>query len=150
MTPYRHVTLVVGALALLGLAASGAVAEEHHRLHVALYELRHARTDLKEAGTNFGGHKKAAMGALADAIDEVEQALKAVDDNTKGTDPGNDAYKEYKDYPHIRHALEVARDARDELKEGARIYKGHRAEAIKALDTVVDELKEAIKYAKSR
>jgi hypothetical protein len=148
MTPYRHVTTLVAALALLGLAGSIAVAEEHPRLHVALYELRHARTDLKNAGTNFGGHKKAALEALNDAIKQVEEALEAVDDNTKGTDPGKDTYKNYANFPHIRHALAAAKDAREELKEAAHTYKGHRAAAVKALDSVVDELKEAIRFAK--
>lgn len=148
MTRSLLVTTVFTALAVLGLGAPRAAAEEHPRLHAALYELRHARTELKEARHDFGGHRAKALEALDDAITQVEKALKAVDDNVKGVDPGKDAYKGYANHPHIRHALVEAKEARTELKEAAHDYKGHRAKAVEALDAVVDQLDKALKFAR--
>jgi len=135
-------------LTLLGLSASRAAAEEHPRLHAALYELRHARTELKEARHDFGGHRAKALEALDYAIEQIDQALRAVGDNVKGVDPGKVVYKGYANYPHIRHALAEAGLARTELKNAAHDYKGHRAKAVEALDVVIIQLDKALLYAK--
>src|SRR5262249_26084315 len=135
-------------LASLSLAASRAAAEDHPRLHDALYEMRLARTELKEAKHDFGGHRKQAVEALDKAITPVEKALKAAGDNTKGRKPGKKDYKGYADHPHIRHALAQAKSARKELNEAAHDYKGHRAKAVEALDTVVTQLDKALEYVK--
>jgi hypothetical protein len=97
---------------------------------------------------DFGGHRARALDALDDALTQVEKALRAVDDNVKGVDPGKDAYKHYVNHPHIRHALVEAMAARTELKEAAHDYKGHRAKAVDALDAVIDQLDKALKYAR--
>jgi hypothetical protein len=120
----------------------------HPRLHVALYELRHARTELKEAKHDFGGHRVKAIEALDVAINQIEKALKAVDDNVKGTAPGKDSYKEFANHPHIHRALIESKEARTALKEAAHDYKGHRVKAIEALDEVVVQLDKALKYAR--
>jgi L-lactate utilization protein LutB len=140
--------IVCAALALVGFASARAAAEEHPRLHEALYEMRHARTQLKEAKHDFGGHRADALKALDGAITQIEEALKAVGDNAKGTEPAKDSYKDYANFPHIRHALAEAKLARTELKDAAHDYKGHRAKAVEALDEVVTQLDKAIKYAK--
>ena len=63
-------------LALLGLGAARASAEEHPRMHVALFELRQARTELKEAKHDFGGHRVKAVKHIDQAIAELQLALK--------------------------------------------------------------------------
>jgi hypothetical protein len=148
MTGYQHVIGIAAALVPLSFAAPRAAAEEHPRLHAALYEMRHARTELKEAKHDFGGHRAKAVEALDEAITQVEKPLKAVGDNTKGTNPGKDAYKGYANHPHIRRALVEVKGARKELREAAHDYKGHRAKAVEALDAVVNQLDKALKYAR--
>ncbi len=148
MNRSRLVMVVCAALALVGFSSARAAAEEHPRLHEALYEMRHAKTELKEAKPDFGGHRVKAIEALDDAITQVEAALKAVGDNIKGTEPSKDVYKEYKNFPHIRHGLAAAKLARKELKDAAHDYKGHRAKAVEALDAVITQLDKAIEYAK--
>jgi L-lactate utilization protein LutB len=148
MLRYRYVVMIGAALATLNLTALRGLAEEHPRLHAALYELRHARTELKEAKHDFGGHRAKALEALNAAITQIDQALKAVGDNRKSVDPGADIYKSYVNHPHIRHALVESRKARTELKEAAHDYKGHRAKAVAALDEVIGQLEKALKYAR--
>jgi hypothetical protein len=148
MTRSLLVTTVLGAVALLGLGAPRAAAEEHPRMHTALYEMRHARTELKEAAHDFGGHRVKALEALEVAINQVDKALRAVGDNAKGSDPGKDVYKEYANHPHIRRALAEAREARKELREAAHEYKGHREKAVLALDEVVVQLERALRHAR--
>ena len=148
MTRALFASAVLTGLALLGPGAPRASAEEHARLHAALYELRHARTELKEASHDFGGHRAKALEALDEAIAQVDKALRAVGDDTKGVDPAKGVYKGYHDYPHIRHALHEVREARDELKDARHDYKGHREKAIAALDRVADQLEKALKFAR--
>jgi hypothetical protein len=148
MTRSLVVTTLFAGLSLLAPCVSRASAEEHPRLHAALYEMRHARTELKEAKHDFGGHRAKAVEALDEAITQIEKALKAVGDDYKGKDPGKEVYKGYANFPHIRHALVEAKEARAELKAAAHDYKGHREKAVEALDAVVDQLGKAIKFAK--
>jgi hypothetical protein len=148
MTRSLLVTAVLSALSLVGVAAPRAAAEEHPRLHAALFEMRHARTELREARHDFGGHRVKALEALDAAITQVEKALRAVGDNVRGIDPGKAVYRGYANHPHIRHALAEARAARTELVEAAHDYKGHRAKAVEALDRVINQLGMALQYAK--
>jgi hypothetical protein len=141
-------TALVAGLTLLSLDTSRASAEEHPRLHSALFEMRHARTDLKEAKHDFGGHRARAVAALDEAIIQVDKALKAVGDNIRGKPAGKDAYKGYANHPHIRHALGEAREARAELRAAAHDYKGHREKAVQALNEVIDQLEKALRFVK--
>jgi hypothetical protein len=50
--------------------------ERHPHIRVALEELREARRELKEADHDFGGHRKAALVAVDEAIVQLEKALK--------------------------------------------------------------------------
>jgi hypothetical protein len=143
--------LVAGALAglnLMSLGASRASAQEHPRLHAALYEMRQARTELREARHNFGGHRAQALAALDEAITQVDRALRAVGDNFQGRAPARDTYRGYANCPHIRHALAQAREARSELRNAAHNYKGHREQAVRALDAVIAQLDKALQYAR--
>jgi hypothetical protein len=148
MTRFPSILTIGAAFALGSLAAPPARAEEHPRLYAALYEMRHARTELKEAAHDFGGHRVKALAALDAAIEQIDKALKAVGDNAKGVEPAKDVYKGYANHPHIRHALAESRLARDELKDAAHDYKGHRVKAVKALDDVIVQLEKALKFAK--
>ncbi len=142
------VTAVFAGMSLFTLGASRATAEEHPRLHAALFEMREARVELKEAKHDFGGHRAKALEALDEAINQIDKALKAVGDNIKSVSPGKDTYKGYANHPHIRHAVVEAKEARAELKNASHDYKGHREKAVLALDGVIEQLNKAIKFAK--
>lgn len=50
-------------------------------------------------------------------------------------------------HPHIREAIRALRDARGELREGARVFGGHRETALKAVDDAVEQLEKALEFA---
>ena len=50
--------------------------KHHPHLHHAIHELKEARTELKEAKHNFGGHREAALKDVDYAIEQLELALK--------------------------------------------------------------------------
>ncbi len=149
--------IAVTAVALLGLACLACQTPEqaiaggpkHPHMHHALRELREARTELKEAAHNFGGHREKALIAVDAAIAQMDKALEAVGDNIKGAGKFDKSiYDKYDRHPHINHALFELREARTELKDAAHDFKGHRAKALKDVDYAIEELELCLKFAK--
>jgi hypothetical protein len=50
-------------------------------------------------------------------------------------------------YPKLDVALEQMRVARKELQDAGRVFGGHRAKAVEALNRAIEELDAAIKFA---
>jgi hypothetical protein len=74
----RKALAVAGAAGLGALVAapSPALASKFRKLDKAIVDLRDARDYLKEAGDIFGGHKKKAIAAITESIEEIEAAIK--------------------------------------------------------------------------
>jgi hypothetical protein len=53
-------------------------------------------------------------------------------------------------HPHIRDAIKALREARTELREGARIFGGHRETALRAVDEAIAQLEKALEFANRR
>ena len=51
-------------------------------------------------------------------------------------------------HPHIRAAIHELREAREELKEAAHDFGGHRKEALEAVDAAIKQLELALKFDK--
>lgn len=51
-------------------------------------------------------------------------------------------------HPHIRAAIRELKDARTELKEGEKIFGGHREKALEAVDHAITQLEKALEFAK--
>ena len=64
------------AAALLVLVALPAYAGADHELLAAEQEMKIARGHLQAAGTDYGGHRRAAMDHLDDALREIREAIK--------------------------------------------------------------------------
>jgi hypothetical protein len=140
--------LIVTALAVSLLAMRGTAAEPKHKhLHHALYEMKEAQTELKEAKHNFGGHKEKALEALHVAIKETEKALEAAGDPYKTFSPGK-IYGDYKNHPHLRHSLVAMREAHSQLKASKDDFGGHRDKAVLELDAAIFQVKDCIEYAR--
>lgn len=141
--------LLAAAVAALGLLVPGRAAAEpkHPHLHHALFEMREAHKDLKEAKHNFGGHREKALGALDAAIHQTEKALTGAGDPFKGFTPGK-IYGGYKNHPHLRHALHEMRAAHKELKEAKHDFGGHRKKAIADLDVAIAQVEKCIDHIK--
>lgn len=50
-------------------------------------------------------------------------------------------------HPHIRDAIKELREAKRELKEGDKIFGGHREKALKAVDEAIEQLERALAFA---
>lgn len=50
------------------------------------------------------------------------------------------------DHPEIREALASLRRAKDHLEHAAHDYKGHRVEAIRAIDNAINQLEICLKF----
>lgn len=72
---------MVGTAGLAALAASALLpsrapaAEKHPKIRAALADLKEARDELKEADTDFKGHKKDAIEAVDVAIKQLKICL---------------------------------------------------------------------------
>lgn len=142
----RTLALFLTAAALGLFAAVRASAEpKHPHLHHALYEMKEAHKELKEAGHNFGGHKEKALEALDAAIRQTERALEAVGDPYKSFVPPPDLYSKYKNHQHLRHSLVAMREARTELKEAKHDFGGHREKAVHDIDAAIEQVEKCIK-----
>ena len=64
------------AATLLVLVALPAYADADHEILAAEQEIKIARGHLQAAGTDYGGHRRAAMDRLDDALREIREAIK--------------------------------------------------------------------------
>jgi hypothetical protein len=143
--------LAVGAACLAPSGSSRAGEKPHPHLHHALYELRQARAELKEAPHNFGGHRKAAIAAINAAIGQLEKALKYSGDKRpfKG-DPKAEFYKKYAHHRHIHHALHELRETVAELKAASHNYGGHREQALEDTRAAIRQLELCLEYVRNK
>jgi len=68
--------VVRSAAALLVLVALPVHAAGDHEMLAAEQEMKIARGHLQAAGTDYGGHRRAAMDHLDDALREIREAIK--------------------------------------------------------------------------
>ena len=131
---YRQMICTVGVIGLALTFVSSARAEKYPRMIAALGEMKEAHREMKDAGTDFGGHKEKALEATDRAIVQMDKALRAVGIEPVYVAPARDAYKEYRNYPHIRHALAELRTALREMRDAATDFGGHKEKAIEATE----------------
>jgi hypothetical protein len=141
--------MLAPAVVVLGLLAPGGAAAEpkHPHIHRALFEMREAHRELKEANHNFGGHRDEALEALDVGIKQLEKALELSGDAYKGFVPPKGLYDDYKNHPHLRHSLVEMREALKELKEAAHNFGGHRERAVGALEVAIKETEKCVQAA---
>jgi tetratricopeptide (TPR) repeat protein len=142
--------LLVPAIAAVSMLLPGRASAEpkYPHLHHALYEMKEAHKQLKEAGHDFGGHRERALEGLDAAIRQTEKALEAIGDPYHGYTPREGTYHEYKNFVHLRHSVVEMKEARRELKEAPHDYKGHRDEAIRFLDYAIEQVDKCLPFCK--
>jgi hypothetical protein len=64
--------------------AAGTAQREHRRLHAAPHELREARSEVRNAGDDFGGHRDKALRATDDAVASLKLLLRIKGDGRPG------------------------------------------------------------------
>lgn len=66
----------------------------------------------------------------------------------QGQQTGGNGEQGKERHPHIRHAIKELKAAREELKEAAHDFGGHRVDALKAVDEAILQLDAALNYDK--
>ena len=151
---HRYVPIGVVGIFLAGLTTYAALGQaksgpKHPNLHHALNELREANQELKGAAHDFGGHRVKATKDIHQAIDAIEDALRAAGDPYKGKihRDAND-YKKYKHHPHIHHALHDLHEAERELQNANHNFGGKREKALSEVNQAIHQLNLVLKHAK--
>ena len=65
-----------GGLVLAVPSAMAQTKERHPKIRAAIVALEAARTEMKEAAHDFGGHRVAALASCDEAIKQLQEALK--------------------------------------------------------------------------
>jgi hypothetical protein len=144
----RHFFGTTGVVALVLAFAADARAERYPRMVAARGEMKAASRELRDAATDFGGHKAQAIEALDTAIGQMDAALRAVGINPVYVPPSPDVYRGYRNHPYIRHALTELRLARREMRQAATDFGGHKVKAIEATDVAITQLERALAFAR--
>jgi len=155
---YRKLLACVPLAALVVLASSAPVASrqkeravKHPRLHAALFELRQAHKELKDARGDFGGHRKKALELMESAIASVRDILEIKGDDPVGvTVRKTDFYRQHKTYPHLRQVLLDLKEARGELEDAKADFRGKKKDALRDLDDAIKQVRLAIDHAEDR
>jgi hypothetical protein len=148
-------SLILGSASLailLALHAAGPVSAQpglrHPALHHALYELRKAHVELREAGHDFGGHRDKALHAVNAAAVQVEKALLAVGDKFTVGPRDRALYAKFLFHPHLHRAVHDLREARAEMMRARHDFGGHRKAAIRDMDYAIVQIELALKHAR--
>jgi hypothetical protein len=123
---------------------------EYPHIHHALHELREARTELKEAKHDFGGHREKALEAVDEAIKQLDLCLKAKGDDVRSPGKVDVDYTKYKHHPHIHHAVHELKESRTQLKEAKHDFGGHREQALKDVDRAIKQLELALEFPEKK
>jgi hypothetical protein len=142
--------VLIPAVVVVALTTPERVTAEpkHHHLHHAIYEMREAVVELRDAKHDFGGHRERAIHDLHEAIKQTEKALEAAGDPFKGFLPAKTIYKEYRDHHHLRHALHMTNEAIKQLREANHDFGGHREKAIRDLEAARHQIEKCIEHIK--
>ena|SRR5579871_1114489 len=143
--------LLAPAIAAVSMLLPGRASAEpkYPHLHQALYEMKEAHKQLKEAGHDFGGHRERALEGLDAAIRQTEKCLREVGDPYhEDFRPREGVYHEYKNFVHLRHSVVEMKEARHALKDAPHDFKGHRDEAIRFLDYAIEQCEKCLPYCK--
>ena len=146
----KTVFALAALLALLFVLTTNALAtskvERHPKIRQAISALEAAKNDLQNAAHDYCGHRVEALEAVNQAIDQLNQALAS--DTARNTRPNAPALVpaaySVERHPMIQRAINALNAARADLQQAARDFKGHRAEALEAVNRAQEQLRLAI------
>ena len=140
--------------AALVLASSGSAEDKQpmhpSHLHHALYEMKLARTEAREAKHDYGGHRTAAILALDDAIRHFEYVIGHPHYKVHISGQKAHANDHHKHTSHVHHAVHALRHARHELKESKFDFGGRKELVLKETEVAVKELEHLAKHHKKK
>ena len=124
-----------------------ACAFDQPQMREAREDLQKARAKLNAASADKGGHRENAIGAVNNAIAEINAGMRfdrRHDDEGASAPPFAPA--SVGDQPRMKEALEFLRSARSHLNNADADKGGHRAKAIDYVDRAIDEVNKGIEY----
>lgn len=164
-TIFASLTLILAVLIAPATARSGALAsptgrERHPMIRKAINALERAKDDLQDAAHDYCGHRAEALEATNNAITQLRLALQSdraslepADIYMGGTSfekasfmresfGGDDRARER--HPKIREAIRALENAKNDLQHAAHDFKGHREEALEAVNRALNQLGAAL------
>lgn len=142
----------LGVLSLFAWASAAAVAQDrhaYHHLHHALWELRDAHKELREAKHDFGGHREKGLHDIDAAIKQIDIILRHPEGHVKGSPTRADLreeYRQYKHHPHLHHAVHELRHAERQLRETRHSFGGHKEAALRDIHAAIVQIELMLKH----
>ena len=137
-------TSALMALILVFVSASFVLAKpvDQPRMEAAKADLQKAKTELRLATNNKGGHKTKAINFVNQAIAAVNRgiAFDRRNNHASVTSRGNEPTAAV-DQPHMENALDHLRSARENLERATTDKGGHRARAITLINQAIDQVR---------
>ncbi len=137
--------VAVFSIALLDVSIANAQLK-HPKIHKAIYEMEQAEKYLNSAPKVFGTHKEKAIEALGAASIQLKEALDAVGEKYTGW-KGKAAPKGSGPHPRLTSAINDLNEAKAYLETAEKVFKGHKAKAIKDINVAITQLEEALAFA---
>jgi hypothetical protein len=137
--------VVGGGYAFLGspmTPVAEAHLRDHPKLQAAFDALTEAEDYLKESKDNFHDHKEEAMHAIHVAKDKI--ALCVADEKSAGVDDNRPIKLEEEHHPKLHAAVKRLKEAREYLMEAKHDFRGHREEAVKAVDEAIHHIEKLL------
>jgi hypothetical protein len=141
------------ALLFWMLTAGVSLAQGHPyaHFHHALWELRDAHKELKEAKHDYGGHREDALISIRHSIKHLEDVLEYKHVKAKGVPTRGDLaaeYRKYKHHPHLHHALHEVKHAHHQMEQSKDNFGGHRESALRDMHEAIRHIELCLKHAK--
>ena len=131
--------LLLGSVAFVSAASP---APDQPRMQAARADLVAAKSELKRAEHNKGGHRAKAIEYVNAAIAEVNRGI-AFDRRHNHAQPMSNLFAEATvapDQPHMKAALSQLNNAKKNLEEATADKGGHRVKALAFVSKAIDEV----------
>jgi hypothetical protein len=126
------------------------------RMQAALQALQGAQSELNAAEPNKGGHREAALQAVAAAIGQVNEGMQyaAAHANEVGEaegpaepEPVDEEVKDAHGQVHMANAMVQLREARKQLWHAKHDKGGYRAQALESIKAAMEQVHKGIEFA---
>lgn len=120
----------------------------NEELAASIGKLHRIKHTLEAADHDYGGHRAAAVGAVKNAADELQQALEhAKSKGVKNTkDVGSSDPKQKMSNKDLEESIAALKKTHKALEESKQDYGGHRAKAVAELGTAITQVEKALTY----
>jgi hypothetical protein len=141
---------LIGLMFIFSTLATTVSAFDQPYMKAARNDLNKARTALKRATDDKGGHRNNAISLIDRAILQVDNGIEYDKKNPNNRPRSNNDFEETSvgsfDQPNMKIALERLQDALDNLEKATADKGGYRVNAMNLVRDAVSEVKKGIEY----